>query len=392
MNETEREKRFLIRAAYMVSVGIIYYVLVRYVLYALMPFTIALLVTFMLKRPVDHISRLLHIPRRGIAAVLTVLFYGTIGALLTHGIIQLTVTVLGWFGSLPSIYAKDLEPVVTRVLQWYEELVANIDPARVSQAESIANSILGNLASMVAAISRTFMGYAQKLAMRVPKFFISLIFCVVSTVFMSMDYSNITYFFLAQFPEKSQKTILEAKTYLLSTIGGMLKSYGLIMMVTWIELTVGLRLIGIEDYAVVALIIAIFDILPALGTGGVMIPWVVIEVLQQDYAMALKLLLLYGIITVVRNVLEPKIVGETIGLHPVLLLVSIYLGGTILGPAGILIMPFTLIVIKKLNDAGHIRVFRSEYFADKSEAFQKSYKTGTIVKIDADEGREKLRG
>ena len=182
MNETEREKRFLIRAAYMVSVGIIYYVLVRYVLYALMPFTIALLVTFMLKRPVDHISRLLHIPRRGIAAVLTILFYGTIGALLTHGIIQLTVTVLGWFGSLPSIYAKDLEPVVTRVLQWYEELVANIDPARVSQAESIANSILGNLASMVAAISRTFMGYAQKLAMRVPKFFISLIFCIVSGI------------------------------------------------------------------------------------------------------------------------------------------------------------------------------------------------------------------
>ena len=75
-----------------------------------------------------------------------------------------------------------------------------------------------------------------------------------------------------------------------------------------------------------------------------------------------------------------------------LLLVSIYVGGTVLGPAGILIMPFTLIVIKKLNDAGHIRVFRSEYFGDRSKEFQKNYKPSTIVSVDVEEEREKLRG
>ncbi|MBQ4409762.1 MAG: sporulation integral membrane protein YtvI [Firmicutes bacterium] len=391
MEELERKRRFLINVAYVIAVGVIYYVLVRYVLYALMPFTIALLVTIILKRPVDHTARLLHIPRKGVAFLLVVLFYGLIAALLTHAVIQLIVALVGWFGSLTTIYAENIEPALLRVMDWYENLVASIDPAHAAQAESIGNNILGSLASWVASLSRSLVGYAQRLALGTPKFFISLIFCIVSTVFLSMDYPNITYFFLGQFPEKSQQTILEAKNYLLKTIGGMLKSYGLIMFITFCELNIGLRIIGIEDATVLSLIIAIFDILPALGTGGIMIPWVVIELVQGNVMLGVKLLLLYAVITVVRNILEPKIVGESIGLHPVLLLISIYVGGTILGPMGIIIMPFTLIVIKKLNDAGHIHVFRSEYLADKDEAFQKAYRTSDIVSSE-DENRKKLRG
>ena len=391
MEELERKRRFLINVAYVIAVGVIYYVLVRYVLYALMPFTIALLVTIILKRPVDHTARLLHIPRKGVAFLLVVLFYGLIAALLTHAVIQLIVALVGWFGSLTTIYAENIEPALLQVMDWYENLVASIDPAHAAQAESIGNNILGSLASWVASVSRSLVGYAQRLALGTPKFFISLIFCIVSTVFLSMDYPNITYFFLGQFPEKSQQTILEAKNYLLKTIGGMLKSYGLIMFITFCELNIGLRIIGVEDATVLSLIIAIFDILPALGTGGIMIPWVVIELVQGNVMLGVKLLLLYAFITVVRNILEPKIVGESIGLHPVLLLISIYVGGTILGPMGIIIMPFTLIVIKKLNDAGHIHVFRSEYLADKDEAFQKAYRTSDIVSSE-DENRRKLRG
>ncbi|MBR4141902.1 MAG: sporulation integral membrane protein YtvI, partial [Firmicutes bacterium] len=339
----------------------------------------------------DHTAKLLHIPRKGVAFLLVVLFYGLIAALLTHAVIQLIVALVGWFGSLTTIYAENIEPALLQVMDWYENLVASIDPAHAAQAESIGNNILGSLASWVASLSRSLVGYAQRLALGTPKFFISLIFCIVSTVFLSMDYPNITYFFLGQFPEKSQQTILEAKNYLLKTIGGMLKSYGLIMFITFCELNIGLRIIGVEDATVLSLIIAIFDILPALGTGGIMIPWVVIELVQGNVMLGVKLLLLYAFITVVRNILEPKIVGESIGLHPVLLLISIYVGGTILGPMGIIIMPFTLIVIKKLNDAGHIHVFRSEYLADKDEAFQKAYRTSDIVSSE-DENRRKLRG
>jgi predicted PurR-regulated permease PerM len=212
VEELERKKRFMINAAYAVLVGIIYYVLVRYVLYALMPFTIALLVTFMLKRPVDHAANLLHIPRKGMALVLVVVFYGLIGALLTYGVIQLILSVLEWFGSLSTIYAANIEPAVQRVLQWYEDLIANIDPAHAGQADSIANSILGNLASGVASLSRAVVGYAQRLALKTPKFFISLIFCIISTVFSEMDYSKITYFFWRSFLKRARRPSWRRRT------------------------------------------------------------------------------------------------------------------------------------------------------------------------------------
>lgn len=380
MEDIERKRGFLINTVYAVVVGLIYYILVRYVMYALMPFTIALLVTFMLKRPVDHISRFLHIPRRGVAAAAVLLFYGLIVALLTHGAMQLIVAVVDWFASLSDTYASSIEPAVRTVVDWYEGIVASIDPERLPQVEGISNDILSNLTRLIGTISSKFVGYAQNMAVGVPKFFISLVFCLISTVFMSMDYSPMTYFFLAQFSEEKQKTIIAVKNYLLSMLAGMFKSYGLIMLITMCELMIGFRIIGLENGPLYAVIIGIFDILPALGTGGVMVPWVLIKLLTGDYTTALQLLVLYVIVTVVRNIIEPKVVGISIGLHPVLLLMSLYVGGAVLGPAGIVVLPFTLVVVKKLNDAGHIRVFNSDYFGNKDAAFKSSYKTGSIVR------------
>ena len=71
------------------------------------------------------------------------------------------------------------------------------------------------------------------------------------------------------------------------------------------------------------------------------------------------LLCIYLFVTVVRNIIEPKLVGHRVGLHPVLMLISMFIGGTVLGPLGIVIMPFMMIVIKNLNDTGKIHVYKN---------------------------------
>ena len=96
-----------------------------------------------------------------------------------------------------------------------------------------------------------------------------------------------------------------------------------------------------------------------LGTGGAMIPWVLVEVIMKNYSMAVGLLCIYVFVTVVRNVIEPKIVGNRVGLHPILMLISMFIGGTVLGPLGIVIMPFLMIVVKNLNDTGKIHVYKN---------------------------------
>ncbi len=98
-----------------------------------------------------------------------------------------------------------------------------------------------------------------------------------------------------------------------------------------------------------AIVIGVVDALPILGTGAVIIPWAVINIIMKHYSLAAALLVLYGVIVVTRQIIEPKIMGKNIGLHPLATLISLYIGMRIFGIIGILIGPLTLIVIKALQ-------------------------------------------
>ena len=132
------------------------------------------------------------------------------------------------------------------------------------------------------------------------------------------------------------------------------------MTITFVELAVGLTVIGVENSVLIAFLIALFDILPVLGTGGIMIPWTILTALQGDYALALGLLLVYLFVTVVRNILEPKIVGGQIGVHPVVTLAGMFVGAQLFGVLGLFGFPIGLSLLRHLNESGAIKVFRKK--------------------------------
>lgn len=98
-----------------------------------------------------------------------------------------------------------------------------------------------------------------------------------------------------------------------------------------------------------ALAIAVFDILPVLGTGGILLPWAVILLLLGDKMLAAGILVLYLVITVVRNIAEPRLVGKQIGLHPLATLIAMFLGLKILGIAGMVLFPMLLAVLVNIE-------------------------------------------
>lgn len=112
---------------------------------------------------------------------------------------------------------------------------------------------------------------------------------------------------------------------------------------------------GIENALLIALIIALFDILPVLGTGGVMIPWMVIAFIQGNLQLGFGLLAVYGVVTVVRNIVEPKIVGGQLGLHPVVTLASMFVGASLLGAVGLFGFPIALSLLNYLNEEGELK-------------------------------------
>ena len=127
---------------------------------------------------------------------------------------------------------------------------------------------------------------------------------------MTSDFEKIKAFLLGHIPERKRPVLREARDFFGGTLVKCLGAYILIMGITFIELFLGLTLLRIPYAPLIALLITIVDILPILGTGSILIPWALIALIDGNYGISAGLLLLYLVITIIRNIIEPKLVGR----------------------------------------------------------------------------------
>ena len=137
-------------------------------------------------------------------------------------------------------------------------------------------------------------------------------------------------------------------------------AYMLIMTITFGELLLGLLFLRVDYAVLIALVVAVLDILPIIGTGTILIPWGIIEIIKANYALGAGILVLCAVISVVREVIEPRIVGSRLGLSPLLSLVLMYAGLKLFGVLGMFVVPLTMIYLKFLNDTDRIALWRSD--------------------------------
>ena len=201
-------------------------------------------------------------------------------------------------------------------------------------------------------------------AKQIPFVLVGILVSIITCCFMTADYPNIRDFILNQFTEEKAKKISQAKHLIFSFLGKMGKAYALILTITFIELAVGLSLLSVLNIytggyiVIIALLTAIIDIIPVLGTGSVLIPWSLISIITGNYALGIGLLVMYAIITVIRQVIEPKLVAGQLGLPPFLTLMAMYIGSQIFGVLGIFLLPLSIITVKALNDEGIIHLYK----------------------------------
>ena len=371
---TEKKKKFIVDVTYLALVLALGYLALKYALPLLMPFVLAFVIAYVLRRPIRFLSRTLHVPKGLVAVLLVVLTYGVIGLLLTLAGIRITATIASLVQQIPSFYYSHILPALTELFTWLEELLAKLDPSLMSALQELQTQLIDMLWQLVSSFSGLLLGgvsLATSLATSLPGFLIRMLLMVISTFFITIDYEKIVRFCLGCLRGNTRRVVLQIKAYVVGTLFVCIRSYALIMCITFVELSIGLSIIGIERAMLVALLIAIFDILPVLGTGGIMIPWVILSALGGDLPQALALLVLYVIITVIRNIIEPRIVGAQIGLHPVLTLMSMFVGNHLFGIVGLFGLPILLSLLRYLNDNGTISLFpvsalgRSETAGDK---------------------------
>ena len=354
----ERQKRFIINVLYWGIIAVFVWIGIRVTEPVLMPIIIAFVIAWILHKPIDWIERRIHIKKSVIAFFVVLLTYGILGTPLTNVVMWGFTALRNFFLELPEFYDETILPALNQFFAWFENICERIDPMVMEGIEESSDKIMDYLAGFATSISSGAISWISGKAMSIPSILMKTLITLVVTVFITMDFHKIVGFLYRQMPEKTKKYLVEIKNYTGGTLLKCLKSYLIIMIITFTELFIGFSVLRIPNALLLAAIIAVIDILPILGTGGVLIPWTVISLISGNYKLAIGLIILYAIILVIRNIMEPKIVGSQVGLHPVLTLASMFVGLHFFGIIGMFGFPIALSVIKNLNDRGMIHLLK----------------------------------
>lgn len=345
----------------------------KYAFSTVFPFLIAFLIAALLQKPLRFItSKLKKIPKGVAGAVLSVLVFAVILGLFSLVGVRIVVAVkdlISYFTDRCSSLGDFFEFLKVSYL---ELEIANMLPAEVNNAvtsgiDSLSEYIVsGDIFSTLSDNLSKFISPIGTAISKVPNFVIAFVVSIVATCFMTSSYEDIKAFIIRQFSDENQIKLRKAKYIVLSSVGKMIKAYASIIAITTCELFIGLsvlKLIGVYEGAhilLISFIIACIDIIPVLGTGTVMIPWSVYSFITGNIGMGIGLLVIYALITVIRQVIEPKLVAGQVGISPVVTIMAMFIGVKIFGAMGIFILPFIVIILNLLNEEGIIHLFNSK--------------------------------
>lgn len=358
MNKVEDMRAFIIKFAYILIWGGIIFVILKYLLPLFMPFVIAFLIAYLLKPLIRLIVRKTPLPRKPVAIVLLILSYLVVGTLATFLVIRMAVYLGDWFSRLPSFYRSTVEPAVANFSANFDGFIDRLDPSVKVYLENASESISKAVSGIVSGVSSGAIGLLTNFASHIPWIVASIVLTIIASFFMVVDYDKVTAFIAKQLSPKLHARVHVVHGFVTNTLFRFGKAYLIIISITFAEVCLGLLVLGVPSAILIALAIALVDILPVLGTGTIMIPWAIISLGNGNLFLGIGLLVLYAIITVVRQIIEPRIVGGQIGLYPLLTLICMFIGAKLFGFWGMFGFPIALTVIIYLNREGEIALFK----------------------------------
>lgn len=379
MDKVEKRRSFIINilyAAIWIGIG---YLCIKYALGVIWPFVVSLFFAMLLQRPVNAMARKTPL-KRGISSVIMVLLIVVLAGSIVGFIVVRITMELGDFFRYLLMKIEDAPSFASQIMAWFHNAVAflpdTLEQTVTASVESFVNRLLGietelNAAAPAAADSgidfsvlSSPLGAVWGTAKQIPMFAAGLLVCIVSCCFMTADYHNLRDGILRQFKPASQAAVVRAKQVTFSTIGKMGKSYSIIIGITFSEMVIGLSVLklcrlytGGYIFAI-ALVTAVVDIMPVLGTGTILIPWAVISFCTGKFGLGVGLLVLYTIIGIIRQIVEPKLVSAQLGLPPYLTLAAMYIGTQLFGFLGLFLLPLLLTLLKVLNDEGILHILK----------------------------------
>ena len=371
MDKTQKRWSFIVNIIYFGIFIVAFYFFMKYAFWMFFPFIIAFIIAALLQKPLKLLTKNEKVPKGFVSAVLSLLVFALIGGLIGLGGARLIYSIkdlITYFTDRCSNFAEFFDVLKTGYLnlEIAHRVPVEINDYVTNAIDSVAEYFISG--DIMKTITENISKIASPLGSvitTVPSILAGVLVSVVATCFMTVSYSDMKAFILRQFDDDKKIKAVRAKHILVSSVGKMFKAYGLIIIITTFELSVGLyalKILGINDgshIVLISIIIALIDIVPVLGTGTVMIPWSIYSFVTGEIGMGIGLLVIYAIISVIRQIIEPKLVAGQVGISPIITIIAMYVGIKVFGAIGIFILPFIVIIIKLLNDEGIIHIFNS---------------------------------
>lgn len=324
---------------------------IGFIISLFLPFLLGYVFSMIVNPLADLLQKKLKIPR-GLSAVLViVLIVGILGGILTFAIWKIIDEARMLYVQFPTIYENIRNSLHAFGEKWsvvYDNLPANIQQALAALGTSISDKA----AEFINTKSLPVVDYAGSFAKSLPSVFVGVIVFILSAYFMVTENKavNETVHKLCtiKFSERLSIVKKELKKYL----GGYLKAQGILMLISFAIMFVGLSILRIDYALLIALGIAIVDALPFFGSGLILWPWTVIAFLGGDIKLGVGLLIIYVAVMIMRRFAEPKLVSTGMGLHPILTLMSMYIGYKTLSIGGLILGPIILMLIISFYKAG----------------------------------------
>lgn len=358
LKRTVKHKQFIINALYLAIVLLLAFLFLEYVIGWIMPFLLGFLIALAFRPLIRLLAEKTKMNKRVAAFLIILLGYGLVSFLVWLLGNYLFQNIKEFCLNLPNFYTQEIAPFLGTANQGLFDFAERFSPDIAAQVGDTLSSMLEGLQSSLIDLSTSVLSSLAGASTKLPLMLISLVFTILSSLFIGMDYDNVMNFIKRQIPEKSKAMLIDIRSYLGKTLASYLRAYLILMAITFIELSVGFLALRIHNPFGIAAMIAIADALPVLGTGTVVLPWAVISLLQQRFYLALGLILLYLIITAVRQFIEPKVVGDQLGLPPLVAIICIYLGFIWFGIKGAILFPITMNIVLCLHRAGKIHIWK----------------------------------
>ena len=310
-----------------------------------MPFVIGWCISAIAAPVVNWLEKHFKIVKKLGSALIVVLVIGLIVLLIYLAVSRLVTEVGDLLKNIPDLY-EQLANGLSQIGQSMSGLFARLPEEVRSGFQTMMSNLNEYMGDLISKIGEPTVTAAGNLAMRLPFFLVSVLVSVISAYFFTVERDEVLNWAKKVMPQAVVKRMTLVMDNLRYAVGGYFKAQFKIMGVVFLILMVGFALLKINYFALIAFLIAFLDFLPFFGTGTAMIPWALYKFLVGDYKTAILLFVIYAVTQLVRQILQPKLVADSMGMNPLVTLLLLYVGYRVSSVLGLILsVPIGMVVI-----------------------------------------------